>query len=149
MALREFLHHNLWLKLVALLLATLMWLTVRFTIHQEQGQFQAAAAHSIITNTWANVPIMVLRDSHDPRNYQLEPSDVSVSAVGEAQRLRQLTARDFKVFVDLSVRESTPGSIRNIEVIYPAGIDSVMLSPPTTRVIRASTPEPMTPKEKP
>ena len=132
MGLRQFVQHNLGLKIIALLLATLTWLTIRFAIHQEQRN--QTFTSTLVTNTWTGIPILVLRDAHDLHVYELSPSEATVTAVGEAPRLRQLRARDFKLFVDFGARQPAAGAVGNIEVIYPAGIENILVAPATARV---------------
>ena len=132
MGLRQSIQHNLGLKIIALLLATLTWLTVRFAIHQEQRSQTSSAG--LVTNTWTGISILVLRDARDLNLYELSPSEATVTAVGEAPRIRQLRAKDFKLFVDFGARQPAIGAVGNIEVIYPAGIETVLVAPATARV---------------
>lgn len=138
--LREFIRHNFWLKVFALVLAVMSWLTARFAINNEIG-VGSLLLNPITTVELKYLPIHVLQNVADPRVFQFNPTEVTVTITGEASRVRTLTEKDIRVFVDFTGVDPEIGSLQALEVHFPPGIGRVQVIPAKTRIVQAPWPE--------
>ena len=131
--LRNLLLRDFWLKLFALALAVLIWLTVSFA--------QSGGGHSLFGNrtqpeqTYYNIPVLVVSAAADVRNFKVHPSEVAVTVQGDAKTLQSLQARNIRALVDLTDIESARGLSKRIEVTTPPGITFVQSDPDQVDVI--------------
>jgi hypothetical protein len=154
MSLRTFIEHNYWLKLFSLLLATLIWFIIRpLAIQtgkrpeaiqlQQPGTFLPATG--IVEGSFSRLPVMVLSSAADPRSFRIEPPEVSIEVSGPKDLMKDLTARDIQVLVDLTDLLVTrpPGQLTNafarkLTVNTPPGVNLVRVEPSAVRIERVA-----------
>ena len=85
MALRSLILDHFWLKLFSLILATLIWLTVR-----------DSGVSSDATRTFVNRPILVLTDKSQHTAVTVNPSVASVTVRGPASFINELTEQEIQ-----------------------------------------------------
>ncbi|MEY2408512.1 MAG: hypothetical protein QOF48_1182 [Verrucomicrobiota bacterium] len=120
-----FLDH-FWLKGFSLILATLIWLTIRANLERE--------AHEQ-TKTFENQPVSLLADSSEHRAFMLDPAQVSVTVRGP--RIVVDSMKDIHTYVELASHAGNTANY-NVEVHAPAGITVLIVSPRTVFVRQAT-----------
>jgi hypothetical protein len=126
MALRSLILDHFWLKLFSLILATLIWLTVR-----------DSGVSAEVTRTFVNRPILILTDRAQHTAVVVKPNLASVTVRGPASLINELTEQEVHVFVRLTEREQVNGELP-IHAHVPSGA-SVFLVTPMTASIRPVT----------
>jgi YbbR domain-containing protein len=135
-SLRKLLFEDFWLKLFSVALAVLIWLTVSFA--QSGGGRNFFANASVPEQTFENIPVLVVSEAADVRNFKVNPNEVEVTVRGEAKLLQDLQARDIRALVDLTGIESARSLRKEIQVTTPRGITLVQVVPEEVDVIMPS-----------
>jgi len=117
MPLRSFFAAHLWLKAFSLVLATLIWLTIRGNLDKETRQE---------TKRLAGQPVALMTDASERRAFVLDPEEVSVTVKGPKTLIDSLS--DVRAFVELASHSGNMGNY-NVEVHAPAGVIVVLVSP--------------------
>ena len=125
MRLRSFFLDHIWLKSFSLVLAVLIWLTIRANVEREIHEE---------TKTFDNQPVSILADSSEHRSYVLDPAQVSITVRGPKPVIDGL--KEVRAYVELSNHAGNNGNYR-IEVTVTAGI-TVMFVAPKTVFVRAT-----------
>jgi YbbR domain-containing protein len=121
---------NLGLKIVSFVLATFLWVAIKFEIRLLQSPSGGERVQE-----FPAMKIRILTDPQDPRSFQVTPAEVTLTVRGEALILRRLREKDFQVFVN--VTESTDrlqDFIRKVDVLKPLGVSLVKVDPPMVQV---------------
>jgi YbbR domain-containing protein len=124
MPLRSLILDHFWLKLLSLILASLIWLTVRANVGTAAGE---------TTRTFANRPILLLTDSAEHVAMAANPSRASVTVQGSAALLRELSEHDIHVYVRLNEQRQAGGELP-VHAHTPPGAMVVLVAPATTTV---------------
>ncbi len=117
MSFRSFFTEHLWLKAFSLVLATLIWLTIRGNLEKETRQE---------TRRLERQPVALLTDASERRAFVLDPEEVSVTVRGPKTLIDSLS--DVRAFVELASHSGNMGNY-NVEVNAPAGVTVVLVSP--------------------
>lgn len=136
--LRKLLFHDLWLKLLSLGLAVLIWFMVSSVVRKDIAPATVLAPNSPEeqTQNYINIPVLVVSAASDVRSFKVHPSVVDVTVRGETNLLQNLQPKDIRALVDLTGIESAPHGLRKrIEVTTPAGITFVRVDPDQVEVI--------------
>ena len=128
MALRSLILDHFWLKLFSVILATLIWLTVR-----------DSGVSSEATRTFVNRPILVLTDRAQHTAVVVNPSLASVTVRGPASLINELTEQEIQVFVRLTEREQINGELP-IHAHVPSGASVFLVTPMTATIKPAVSP---------
>lgn len=108
MAWRELVIKNFWWKLLSLILAALMWLTIRKDIQP--------AAGSTITRRFETVPVEVRRAAANTNVYQIFPENVVIEMDGPTEFLNQLEPKSVKAYIDLTGLTTEKKAKKQIQV---------------------------------
>jgi len=135
-SLRTLFFQDFWLKLFSVALALLIWLTVSFA--QSGGGRNFFANASVPEQTYENIPVLVVSEAADVRNFKVNPNEVEVTVRGDAKLLQDLQARDIRALVDLTGIESARSLRKQIQVTTPRGITLVQVVPEEVDVIMPS-----------
>jgi YbbR domain-containing protein len=130
MPLRSLILDHFWLKLFSLILATLIWLTVR-------GNLSSASAEQ--TRTFLNRPILVLTDTAEHAAVTVNPSQATVTVRGPASLIQELAEQDIHVFVRMVDRHQFSGELP-VHAHVPSGANVALVTPTTTTVRSAASP---------
>jgi YbbR domain-containing protein len=122
MPIRALILDNFWLKLFSLILATLIWLTVR-----------DSGVSSDATRTFVNRPILVLTDRAQHTAVTVNPSLASVTVRGPASLINELTEQEIQVFVRMADREEFSGEVP-VHAHVPSGATVFLVTPTTTSI---------------
>jgi len=134
--LRNLFLHDIWLKLLSLVLAILIWLTISFAIGKGVSPTTALTNANSEERTYYNIPVYLMSTAADVRDFKVSPNVVAVKVRGESRRLKDLQAKEIRALIDLSGIEAAPrGLAKRIEVTTPAGITFVQVIPDEVEVI--------------
>jgi hypothetical protein len=132
--LRSLILRDFWLKLLSLVLASLIWLTVWFAIRNEKSPLSVFAG-SEPEQDFYNIPVQVLLSAADVREVKVNPTAVQVRVRGDARKLKGLQPKEINARIDLTGIESARGLRNRIEIITPSGITFVQVFPDEVEVI--------------
>ena len=130
MPLRSLILNHFWLKLVSLVLATLIWLTVRANLGNASGE---------ITRPFPNRPILVLTDTAEHAAVVASPSTASVTVRGPAALMQELSEQDIHLYVRLNDRRQMSGEFP-VHAHVPSGARVILVTPATASVKPANAP---------
>lgn len=128
---RDLIFHNLWLKIIALLLATLVWMAARTQI-ADNPTVPTAFATSDVQRSFTNLIVLVLTSPSDPRVFQVDPPAVNVRVSGPAVLVNQLVEDELGVFARTphGFSESVP-----VQVTVPKGINVIQVRPEAVQLM--------------
>lgn len=124
MPLRSLILDHFWLKLISLVLAILIWLTVKADL----GTGSAEAIRA-----FPNCPVLVLTDHAEHVAVVASPSQTSVAVRGPAALLNELTEQDIHVYVRLNDPRQLNG-VLPIHAHVPSGANVVRITPDTASI---------------
>lgn len=135
MTLPRFLSHNLSWKLIALVSATLVWMTLKSSTPPRTRPSGS--------RTFRQLPISVMTTAGDRGVIRTDPGTVDVEVRGAPEVLPRLRARDLRAYVDLTSAEP-PRRVRlRVEVHTPVGVTLEKVTPAevTGESLPAASPE--------
>ena len=130
MPLRSIFAHHFWLKLLSVVLAFLIWLTVKANIGTSAGE---------ATRTFVNRPVLLLTDSAEHVAMVANPNQASVTVRGPALLIQELTDQDVHVYVRLHDRSQVAGELP-VHAHVPSGASVALVTPATATVRPAGAP---------
>ena len=131
---RAYLLSNLGLKIFALLLATLIWFSVRIKI--DHAIHPPSALNTAAKRTLPEQPVRVLTDPARAGLWQLEPARVAVTVSGDLTLLGKLDPGDVQVFVQPVEFPNTDGATNKVQVLTPPGVTLLQVAPLHVRLQR-------------
>jgi YbbR domain-containing protein len=137
MSIPQIIQHNFWLKLFSMMLAIVIWFSIKYGIQADINFGQNLVTNPVVEESRA-VPIQVLAQAGDSRIFKITPDTVHISCTGESAILRKYRARvDFKAYVDLTEPQKKESDYE-IRIHVPAGITVLRVFPPAARVEQVS-----------
>jgi YbbR domain-containing protein len=128
MPLRSLILNHFWLKLISLVLAILIWLTVK----SDLGSGEA-------TRTFANRPILLLTDNAEHVAVAANPSQASITVRGPTGLLNELTEQDIHVYVRIHDPRQVNG-VLPVHAHVPSGAKVILITPDTATIKPADAP---------
>jgi hypothetical protein len=125
MALRNIILYNFRWKITALLLATLFWMVIKFTIASGRNQ------------RLPHLPVMALKAADDPRVFRIHPPQVDVVV----QSVREMRTQDLLVFVDLTTMPDVSATFKEVLVRAPEGTRLIRVEPSILVSVERIVPE--------
>jgi hypothetical protein len=132
MSLRHLILHNLWLKLFSIAMATVIWLAIHYSIHDELN------INPSLRSEYIRVPVSVQTTLGDKRVFRITPDEVVVTAVGEDDALLRATRKDIRVNLDLTDFNPTESATKELKANAPADIKVLAISPSSVEVEQVS-----------
>jgi hypothetical protein len=129
---RHLILNNFWLKLFSVALATVIWLGVDNSIHNEQG------INQMLTADYIRVPVSVQTAPGDKRVFRVTPNEVVVIAVGKDAASFEATRKNIRVNLDLTHFDSKEPTTEELKAQTPPGINVLEIIPYTVQVQRVS-----------
>lgn len=132
MTLRDIVTKDVGWKVFSLVLATVVWFTVR-----PVGR-EARTANPLIGSvprTFTNLPVVVMSSAADVRAFRVNPDMVNVKVSGSSDVVAALTERDISVRVDLTEIESARGLQARVVVAVPPGVTFIKATPAQVDVV--------------
>ena len=141
MAFRDYVLKNFGWKVISLLLAALIWYNIHSS-HPNEIQLSHNPVSSGAIREFPSLPITVLTDAADLHGYLVRPNFVKVIVTGNLALLKNLTAKDIQVFVNLTDLTESSETMQKINVFPPGGVTLVGVTPPFVRVERIKPRDP-------
>jgi hypothetical protein len=132
MSLRYLILHNFWLKLFSIALATVIWLAIHYSIHDEFN------ANKSLTPEYIRVPVMVRTAPCDKRVFRITPDEVVVTAVGKDPVLFQATQKGIHVNLDLTSFSGKEAASQRLKAEAPPDIIVLEILPSTVEVVQVA-----------
>ena len=132
MSVRNLILHNFWLKLFSIALATVLWLAIDNSIHNEQSLNQ------LLTADYIRVQVSVQTAPGDKRVFRITPNEVIVIAVGKDAASFQATRKDVRVNLDLTHFDAQASSTQELKAQAPPGITVLEIIPYTVQIQQVS-----------
>jgi len=127
MPLRSLILDHFWAKLFSLVLAVLIWLTVKSDLGGEA------------TRRFPDRPILVLTDKAEHVAVVANPSQASVTVRGPAPLLNELSDQDIHVYVRINDPRQVNG-VLPVHAHVPSGASVVRIFPETATIKPADAP---------
>jgi YbbR domain-containing protein len=128
MPLRSLILNHFWLKSISLVLAILIWLTVKSDLGSSER-----------TRTFPNRPILLLTDKAEHVAVAANPSQASITVRGPAGLVNELTDQDIHVYVRLQDPRQIGGELP-VHAHVPSGATVVLINPATATIKPAGAP---------
>ena len=133
--LRDRLLKDYGLKLFALVMAIMLWLTITIAT---KNDIQPGRPLSLATSSQLMIeglPVVVLSSAEDVRDFRVDPKEVTVTVQGDPKILSKLQKQDIRVLVDLRGIDASHALRKRIEVATPAGVTLVRVEPEEVQVL--------------
>jgi len=132
MSLRHLILQNFWLKLFSIAMATVIWLAIHYSIHEDLNINQS------LRSEYIRVPVSVKTIPGDKRVFRITPDEVVVTAVGEDEALLRATRKDIRVNLDLTDFNAKEPAAKELRAEAPPDIKVLAISPPSVEVQQVS-----------
>jgi len=133
---RNLIFRDFWLKLLSLVFAIFIWLSVsKVFLKRDVTSPLAAFGSHAAERTYFNVPVMVVFPAADIRAVLVEPSEIQVTIRGDPASIDKLKPQDVHAQVDLTGIESARALRKRVEVTVPTGVTAVRIFPDEVEVI--------------
>jgi len=117
-------------KLFSVILAVVIWLTVRN--FYEEPQRPGGTSSSIVT--YENLPVYIVSTAADVRDFRVAPKAVSVTVHGPSDVMAVLQANQIRATVDLT--DLDPKELRHhVDISTPPGVTLDSVEPSKVSVI--------------
>jgi len=120
MSLRTLILHNFWLKLFSIALATVIWLGIHYSIHDEANENQS------LTPQYIRVPVSVKKRPGD--KFRITPDEVLFLA----------TQKEIRVNLDLTGFKGTESTSEKLRAFAPEDIIVLEILPSAVEVQKVS-----------
>lgn len=139
MLVRDIITHNFWIKFLSMLLATVIWLAIKYGLKADLGAPTTPVLNPVVQKD-VIVPVNVLTQPGDARVFKISPENVVVTLTGEDALLRKYLARDFKsaikAYVDLT--EIRTNEAEEVRLDLPDGIARLNMAPRAVSIEQVS-----------
>jgi len=132
MSLRDVILHNFWLKLFSVALATVIWLAIHYSIHNEPLKNQ------LLTDDYIRVPVTVQTAPGDKRSFRVTPKEVVVHAVGRDATSLHASSKDIRVNLNLTGFAGNESRMETLKAVAPLGINVLEIMPAVVEVRQES-----------
>jgi|ERR1043166_295926 hypothetical protein len=119
MSLRAFILENVWLKVVSLFLASLIWFAIQSS--QSGSRFPSSLFHSRVQTLEMRCPVSILSSPRARPALTLEPASVLVKVRGDEATLKKLASGRLQPYVRAEDVADIKGVFR-VEIVVPPGI---------------------------
>ena len=135
MPLRDFILHNFWLKLFSLLLATLIWLTLKSGQHDEDRRILEAERLGVARQLTRPVVIK----GGPVGSFRTSPAEVNLTVNVDATLLERLKELPIEAFVEAADANDMQGLLP-VQIKAPTGITPIRVFPAFVRLKPAAVP---------
>ncbi len=132
MSLRQFILNNIWLKVMSLLFAVLIWIVVQIQI--TGGNLELVFRPDSADTRSYSLKLHVLKTANDTRTILVTPNAVTVTVQGSRSLLQHLQASDLRAYVDFSGTNSNGASATAVvRIDLPDGANLIDVVPEEVR----------------
>jgi hypothetical protein len=135
MPLRDTVTKDFGWKLLSLLMAAGIWVTVKTVSSGPAATAVVNPFEESKARPFDNLPVIVMSAAADPRSFKVRPDTVDVTVRGNPDFIDRLTEKDIHVTVDLTDIESARDLRKRVDVSVPPGITLVRVAPTDVSVI--------------
>lgn len=128
--------HNFWLKIFSLGLAIMIWVTIHIGITRDFSLTNPNLTHP--SRQFVTLPISVITQPGDGRVYKITPKEVTATIDGEDPVLRRMSAKEIKVYVDLTDAKSAAATNAELRADAPRDVTVVGLVPSVVSIEQVS-----------
>jgi YbbR domain-containing protein len=122
----QLIRFNLGWKVLSLVLATLIWFTVR---SGNPAGWRGPGESTSDAMVLKRMPITLLTAPGDQRRFQVDPAEVTLLVRGDPNLLRQTERQDFEVYVNLVDVPEGETLRKRIQVNTPVGVTLHQVTP--------------------
>jgi len=133
MALRDIVTKDLGWKAFSLVLAFIIWVTVKSVSTETPSAIDALSTWA--TRSITNLPVLVVSAAADVREFKVSPETVDVRISARPEIIAALQEKDIHVTVDLTDIQAARGLRKRVDVSTPTGVTVVSVSPPDVEVV--------------
>ena len=130
MPMRSLIFDHFWLKLISLVLAILIWLTIRSDLGNSPAE---------TTRPFPKCPVLVLTDNAEHVALVANPGQVSVTVRGPTALLNELSEQDIHVYVRLNDARQVNG-VLPVHAHVPSGASVIRITPETATIKPSGAP---------
>jgi len=128
MRFRHLLLNNFGWKLLAFSLASMVWFSVRTSIHLAIQPSSPLISQSE-SRVYMRLPVAVLTSPGESREFKVEPAAVSVTITGPTEMLDTLRPFDLTPYVNLYEGREASGHRRRVHLTIPPGVSVNRITP--------------------
>lgn len=137
MALRGYILHNFWWKLLSLLLAALTWLTIETMFKKEETLRETPVVTGTSSRSFPSVAVTLLSSAANAGRYTVSPHAVTVEVSGKPEDLEKLQVQEIRAYVDITDTDDEMRFRKTIQVQIPGDFKAVAV-PPVASVTRTN-----------
>lgn len=126
MAMRDLILNNFWWKVFSLVLATLIWYVINFSLQTETNASPTPLGNRAEKDL--RCPVTVVTSAANRRDFTIHPTEVRVKVRGDRAALEKLSPEDVQVYVKLTDLEDPVGSFL-LDVTAPRNVLIQQVSP--------------------
>jgi hypothetical protein len=134
MALQDLFIKDIGWKLFSLVLALAIWLTVHKILEESEPPLLAAVPQPV-TETFSNVPVLIVSAAADVRQFHVTPDTVAVSVSGQRDVMEGGQEGRIHALVNLTDFDAVNEEQQPVEVSTPPGVTLVSLDPAEVSVV--------------
>ena len=131
-AIRAWLVEDLGWKILSVILAVAIWLTVHRILLESALPSPASGGSTL---TYGNLPVLIVASAADVHLYRVAPETVKVTVSGSPDAIAVLQANQIRATVDLTGIDSARELKRSVDVAVPSGVTVVSVEPAKVGVI--------------
>lgn len=129
---RELLTKDIGWKIFSLLLAIVIWVTVK------TGSLESPRGTGVLgdweTRSFTNVPVLVISAAADVREFQIDPNMVNLEVSGRPEIMAALQRKDIQPVIDLTEIEYARSLRKRVTVSAPPGVTLLRVNPAEVNV---------------
>jgi YbbR domain-containing protein len=128
--------HNFWLKIFSLGLATMIWVTVKHGISRDFALTNPTMNQT--SRQRMKLPVCVIAQPGDGRVFKISPKEIIATIDGEEPILRRMSAKEIKIYVDLTDLRATGVTNGELRADAPKDVTIVDLNPAAVSIEQVS-----------
>jgi YbbR domain-containing protein len=128
--------HNFWLKVFSLGLATMIWVTVHIGIARDFSLTNPNLTHP--SRKYVTLPVSIITQPGDGRVFKVTPKQILTTLDGEDPILRRMSAKEIKVYVDLTELKAKGTTNYELRADAPKDVTVVSLTPAAVTIEQIS-----------
>ena len=133
MALRDIVTKDLGWKIFSVVLAFIIWITIKSVSTETPSAVDALSTWA--TRTLTNLPVLVVSAAADVREFKVSPEAVDVRISARPETIAGIVDRDIHVTVDLTDIEAARSLRKRVDVSAPTGVTVISVTPPEVDVV--------------
>jgi YbbR domain-containing protein len=134
MALRDIVTKDLGWKTFSVVLAIVIWLTVK-SVSSETPVTGTDPLATWATRPFTNLPVLVVSAAADVREFKVSPETVDIRVSARPETIAGISDKEIHVTVDLTDIEAARGLRKRVDVSTPTGVTVVSVVPSEVEIV--------------